>query len=75
MKRSAFYEYLYPMAGMTKKHPELVRLAKVTGYSAEHLFKIAIGARPASKPCAIAVSRNIKDRSVTPASFQIAGAK
>lgn len=62
-----FHSYLKSAGSMTTDNPELVRIARRTGYSADHLYRVAIGHRPASDRCARAVCRAIgsRDKAVT----------
>lgn len=73
MERSAFYRHLAAKGSMTRTNPELVRLHKATGFSIDHLFKVAIGRRRASLPLAKAVARNSRNTEVTVDTFQVVG--
>jgi hypothetical protein len=69
MNRSPFYQHLKAAGGMTRDNPELRRIVAETGYSAEHLFKVATGRRAASRPLAVAVSRAARNKAVQPEAF------
>lgn len=56
-KRDRLHAHLKARGPITRENPELVRLAEETGYSADHLFKIAIGAREPSGRCRKAIER------------------
>jgi hypothetical protein len=60
---------------MTRTNPELQRLSKETGFSAEHLFKVATGRRAASRPLALAVSKATRNKAVKPESFVLVPVK
>lgn len=67
-----FHAYLRSTGSMTTGNPELVRISKRTGYSPDHLYRVALGHRPASSRCAKAVCQAIgrRDPGVTEASLQ-----
>jgi hypothetical protein len=74
-ERSPFYQHLKAAGSMTRTNPELQRLSKETGYSTEHLFKVATGRRGASRPLAVAVSKASRNKAVKPESFPLVSAK
>lgn len=72
-KPKAFYQHLVAAGSISRSNPELVRLADVTGFNLEHLFKVATGQRLPSLPCVKALVANAGNRAVTEDSFQVAG--
>ncbi len=56
-KRDKFHAHLKARGPITRENAELIRIADETGYSADHLFKIAIGAREPSTRCRKAIER------------------
>ena len=72
VERSPFYEHLRKSGGIHRKNPELVRLAAATGFSVEHLFKVATGQRRCSTPFARAVAREARNKTLTVESFGLA---
>jgi hypothetical protein len=73
--RSPFYEHLKAAGSMTRTNPELKRLSEETGYSTEHLFKVATGRRGASRPLAVAISKATRNKAVRPETFKPVTAK
>lgn len=71
MSRNPFYQHLAAAGPMSRNNPELLRLHKETGFSVEHLFKVATGRRAVSLPLALAVSRASNSATVTPDSFRL----
>lgn len=68
--RPALYQHLKAAGSMGRKNPELVRLAKVTGLSVEHLFQLALGRRVPSLLAARAIARAVpRGSQVTEHSF------
>jgi hypothetical protein len=67
--RSAFYEHLKAKGRMGRKNPELLRLSSATGFSVEHVFKVATGQREGSLPFAKAIIREARNKAITLASF------
>lgn len=62
MARSAFHEHLARKGPLTRQNPEVVRLATATGYSADHVYQVAIGQRVPPAKCAIALARALKGK-------------
>jgi len=56
MPHSALHQYVGSRGPMTRYNPEILRLAKATGYSADHVYQVTIGRRPPSGKCAIALA-------------------
>jgi hypothetical protein len=73
--RSKFHEHLASAGSISRKNPELLRLHRATGFSVEHLFKVAIGLRPASLACVKSLVKNIgpRNKEITESSFTVAG--
>jgi len=69
MPRNPFHAYIRAAGAMTRENPELKRLAKLTGYTVEHLFRVCLGDRKPSMPCARAIARAVKDKAVTETSL------
>lgn len=68
--RSAFYLHLKAAGAIARKNPELIRIARRTGYSVEHLFMLAIGRRKPSLSGALAIARETpKNKALTAESF------
>lgn len=72
--RSPLYLHLESHGPMSRKNRELIRLAKATGFSVEHVFKVATGQRHGSLPFAKAIVREARSKSITVASFEEQGA-
>jgi hypothetical protein len=62
--KSPLHAHLYAKGPMTRKNPELQRLARATGYSAEHLFGVALGRR-ASRACAMAIVKHTRNPAIS----------
>lgn len=71
--RTPFHAHIQRCGNATTENPELIRLAAATGYSTSHLYRLALGDRKATRACALAVSKAVRDKSVTMASL-MAGA-
>ena len=67
----ALYTHIKKHGGMHRQNPELVRLADATGYTVDHLFKVATQKREASVKVAKSIAVHAQSRSVTVASFGI----
>lgn len=68
--RSEFYKHLKTKGGMYRGNPELIRLATATGYSVDHVFKVATGRRQCSEPFARAIVRETRgNKALTLESF------
>lgn len=55
MSRSALHQHVSRLGPMTRDNPEIRRLAKETGFSAEQIYRVVVGARTPSRPCATAL--------------------
>lgn len=67
---TAFYEHIRSKGGMSRANPELIRLAEVTGFHPESLYKIAWGQRKPGLKCIKALVTHCRNKKVTEASFQ-----
>ena len=78
IKRRPLHAHLVRHGPMTRDNPELIRIAEATDYSADHVYKIAIGQRDAQQRTARAISEAVAasatpaDPPVTPASLMAA---
>ena len=69
--RSPLYRHLASAGPMSRLNPELLRIHRETGFSVEHLFKVATGRRAASLPLALAVARAVAGGAVPADSFRL----
>ncbi len=64
--RRPLHAHLVKHGPMTRQNPELIRIANATGYSADHIYKIAIGSRDAQLRTARAISDACGEASTCP---------
>lgn len=69
MSHNPLHGYLSARGPVSRTNPQLRRLQEQTGYSHEHLWKVAIGRRRPSLACAKAIVRACRDKSVDVAGF------
>lgn len=62
MARSALHEYVAGKGPLTRENPEVLRIAKATGYSADHIYQVVIGSRVPPARCAIAIAGALEGR-------------
>jgi len=65
MDHTQLHAYLHARGPMTRKNPALIQLHERTGFSIEHLYLVATGHRPLSRPCLMALDRELKNKSDT----------
>lgn len=70
-KPAAFYQHLLSAGSMSRGNPELARLAELTGYSLETIFKVATGQRRTSKPLALAIVVHAGNPAITLSDFTL----
>lgn len=71
MAETQFYQHLKRHGGMHRQNPELVRLSDATGFTIDHLFKVATRKRAATTKCAKAIAQNAQAGAVTVSSFGV----
>jgi hypothetical protein len=62
MSRSALHQYVSDKGPLTRNNPEVQRIAKATGFSADHVYQVVIGRRIPAQKCAIAIAAALKGR-------------
>lgn len=62
---SPLHQHLADHGSMTRSNREVMRLHKRTGYSADHIFKVATGQRRCSRPMAVALAAASRNKAVT----------